>query len=183
MQNLSASIVKTTPAREKILFTAHDLFYRDGIRATGIDRLIAESSVTKTTFYRHFPAKRKLIIEFLELRHQNWLAWFRSRLEHHGNQPSSITLSIKEWLESDRFRGCAFLNSVGELGEEMSEVLEVTQRHKLSVAKAIMPIVGDYNKAIAITVAIDGAILKAQFDQNAKQALAALDCLVNAVSL
>ena len=42
------------PARERILATAHDLFYGDGIRATGIDKVIATSGVTKVTFYRYF---------------------------------------------------------------------------------------------------------------------------------
>jgi len=49
------------PARQRILLTAHDLFYQEGIRATGIDRIIKESGVTKVTFYRHFPSKNDLI--------------------------------------------------------------------------------------------------------------------------
>lgn len=36
------SVYKTLSARERILNTAHTLFYREGIRATGVDRLIAE---------------------------------------------------------------------------------------------------------------------------------------------
>ena len=44
----------TLAARERILGTAYRLFYRDGIRATGIDKVIAEARVTKVTFYRHF---------------------------------------------------------------------------------------------------------------------------------
>ena len=55
---------------ERILLTAHDLFYRDGIRATGIDRVIAESGVAKKTFYRYFPSKDDLIVAFLEYRHR-----------------------------------------------------------------------------------------------------------------
>lgn len=182
MKSLSTSINKATSAREKILFTAHDLFYQDGVRATGVDRLIHESKVTKTTFYRHFPSKKDLIIEFLELRHLSWLAWFKARIGYHGNNPSSITLAINEWLSSDDFRGCAFLNSVGELGEQMPEVLKITQRHKRNVVEVIASIVGNQEQAVAITVAIDGAVLKAQFDQRADQAVAALDTLVNAVS-
>lgn len=164
------------------MLTAHDLFYQGGIRATGIDRLIGESKVTKTTFYRHFPSKKHLVVEFLELRHHNWLTWFKARIEHHGNAPSSITSAINEWLSSEDFRGCAFLNSVGELGEQMAEVLEVAQRHKRDVADVIALIVGDQEKAVAITVAIDGAIVKAQYDQKAAPAVAALDTLIRAVT-
>src|SRR6218665_2250806 len=64
------------PARDRILVTAHQLFYRDGIRATGIDRIIAESGVAKLTFYRHFPSKDDLVLAFLDYRHDRWLAWF-----------------------------------------------------------------------------------------------------------
>jgi AcrR family transcriptional regulator len=181
MQKLSASITSSTPARDKILFTAHDLFYQNGIRATGVDRLITESQVTKTTFYRHFPSKKVLIMEFLELRHQNWLSWFNSRIEAHGSSPLAIAGAIDEWLSDDSFRGCAFLNSVGELGEQMNEVLDVAQRHKRDVAEVISPIVGCPDKAIAIAVAIDGAILKAQIDQSAGHSVKALNTIISAM--
>ena len=74
------------PARDRLLHTAHALFYRDGIRATGIDRVIAESGVTKVTFYRHFPSKNDLICAYLEYRHTGWMAWFGDAL-----QPVSYT--------------------------------------------------------------------------------------------
>ena len=45
------------PARDRILLSAQQLFYAQGIRATGIDKVIAAAGVTKVTFYRHFPAK------------------------------------------------------------------------------------------------------------------------------
>src|ERR1700761_9011750 len=71
-------------ARDRILLTAHDLFYGEGIRATGIDRVIAASGVTKVTFYRHFPSKNDLILAYLDLRHGRWMDWFNGALERHG---------------------------------------------------------------------------------------------------
>ena len=73
------------PARDRLLHTAHALFYRDGIRATGIDRVIAESGVTKVTFYRHFPSKNDLICAYLEYRHTGWMAWFGDALQRHAH--------------------------------------------------------------------------------------------------
>ena len=72
------------PARERILRKAHDLFYAEGLRATGIDRVIAEAGVTKVTFYRHFPSKNDLILTYLNLRHERWMKWFTEALERHG---------------------------------------------------------------------------------------------------
>ncbi len=80
--------VPALPARERILATAYRLFYREGIRATGIDKVIAEAGgVTKVTFYRHFPSKDALILAYLELRHQRWMDWFVDSLDRHaGNR-------------------------------------------------------------------------------------------------
>lgn len=75
----SSTTVSDLPARERILLAAHDLFYREGIRATGVDKVIAAAGVTKVTFYRHFPSKHDLIRAFLEYRHGIWMAWFATR--------------------------------------------------------------------------------------------------------
>src|SRR6202000_3077072 len=52
-------------ARQRILDTAAELFYRDGINATGVERLAAESSVSKRTLYQHFPSKTAIVEEYL----------------------------------------------------------------------------------------------------------------------
>ncbi|NNM68903.1 MAG: TetR/AcrR family transcriptional regulator [Gallionella sp.] len=173
-QNLSA--------RERILLTAHDLFYREGIRATGIDSVIAEAGVTKVTFYRHFPSKRDLIREYLEYRHQCWMAWFVDTLQLHGGHAKAIIPTLAEWFSDAHFRGCAFINSVGELGGMMPEVLEIAQRHKHEmtavIANLLPPSRLREKDAQAVALAIDGAIIRAQFDQTPGAALLALDRLL-----
>ncbi len=82
------------PARQRILLTAHDLFYQEGIRATGIDRIIKESGVTKVTFYRHFPSKNDLITAFLAYRHQQWLARFSKSLARHVAQTGGLLAAL-----------------------------------------------------------------------------------------
>jgi AcrR family transcriptional regulator len=52
--------------RDRILKTAGQLFYREGYRAIGIDRVIAEADVAKATFYKHFPSKDDLIVAWIE---------------------------------------------------------------------------------------------------------------------
>ena len=69
--------------RDKILLTAHDLFYSTGFRATGVDTLIKEAKVTKVTFYRHFPSKSLLILAYLHYRHEIWINWFETTLRRH----------------------------------------------------------------------------------------------------
>src|SRR5437588_5536389 len=52
-------------ARERLLSTASGLFYREGIRAVGVERILAETPTTRATFYRHFPSKEALVVAYL----------------------------------------------------------------------------------------------------------------------
>ena len=58
------------PAKGRILDTANALFYEDGIRNVGVDRIISASAVTKATFYKHYRAKDNLIVEYINARHE-----------------------------------------------------------------------------------------------------------------
>ncbi|WP_280240756.1 TetR/AcrR family transcriptional regulator [Nocardia abscessus] len=66
-----------TRAKQRLLTTAEDLFYAEGIRAVGIDRLLHESGVGRASFYRHFASKDDLVVAVLEDRDRRWLTWLR----------------------------------------------------------------------------------------------------------
>lgn len=163
-------------ARERILKTAHDLFYRDGIRATGIDRLIAEAQVTKVTFYRHFHSKDDLIREFLEYRHERWMSWFIEALARHGGRPSAIAAALEEWLQKPEFRGCAFINAVAEMPDGGAPVTEIARGHKEDMRRAIEQVLPPSPRrpqlASSVALAFDGAIVRAQMDGRAEEAIA-----------
>jgi AcrR family transcriptional regulator len=171
--------------RERILHAAHDLFYRDGVRATGIDRVIAESGVAKVTFYRQFASKDDLILAFLEHRHERWMAWFVGALQRHGGTPAAIGPALAEWFRSADYRGCAFLNSVGELAAALPEVLDVTRRHKqdmtAAVTRLMKPAPGRARTARALALAIDGAIVQAQYLESPEAALESLAFVAKAL--
>jgi AcrR family transcriptional regulator len=179
MKAIQSHISQNLPPHERILFTAYELFYRDGIRATGIDRVIAEAKVTKVTFYRYFPSKNDLIKEFLEYRHQEWMAWFIDALQRHGSNIRALSPALTEWFGDENFRGCAFINSVGELGSVMPEVVEISRRHKQEmtaiIAGLLPPSIKQKQDAQAIALAVDGAIIRAQFDQTPDVAIHALN--------
>lgn len=182
MRNIGSQTMQNLPPRERILLTAHELFYRNGIRATGIDRVIAESGVTKVTFYRQFPSKNDLVRAYLEHRHQRWTSWFVEALQRHasasrGTGLNALVPTLAEWFRDDGFRGCAFINSVGELGSALPEVLEITRRHKQEItaviARLLPPSRQRQQNAQAAALAVDGAIVRAQFDENPDAALKA----------
>ena len=180
------------PARERILRTAHDLFYAEGLRATGIDRVIAEAGVTKVTFYRHFPSKNDLILTYLNLRHERWMKWFTEALERHGGASKgaqALPPVMKEWFRGKAlgdFRGCAFLNGVSEMGPTMPAVVQATRQHKqqmTDVIEALLPQSGQRKRAAeALASAVDGAIVQAQYSGDPAPALRALQFIADKVT-
>jgi len=170
-------------ARERILQTAHDLFYLEGVRATGIDRVIAESGVTKVTLYRHYPSKNDLILAFLDYRHERWMAWFDAALRRHGDGAGALAPALAEWFAHPQFRGCAFINTVAELGPTLPEAVERSRAHKRAMQARIAESLpaGPMREARARTlaVAVDGAIVRAVCDGSPDDALAALRAIVD----
>lgn len=163
-------------ARDRILLTAHDLFYSDGVRATGIDKVIAEARVTKVTFYRHFPSKNDLIRAYLDYRHERWMNWFKDALERHGAYTgqglNALVPTMEEWFNKPIYRGCAFINTVSELGGVLPDVIDISSRHKQDMTDVIAELLPDSPNRVAIAnaaaIAVDGAIVKAQLDAKAK---------------
>lgn len=174
--------------RERILLTAHDLFYRDGLRATGIDRIIAESGVAKLTFYRCFASKDELIRTFLDYRHERWMAWFVDALGRHGAAAGGglapLVPALGEWFADPLFRGCAFINAIAEVGGSQPGIAQIVQSHKQDMQQVIAGLLpaGAAQQAVAgaAALAVDGAIVRAQME-GGEAALAGLRLLLDAL--
>lgn len=189
--NMSTAPVSSAelPPRERILVAAHDLFYRDGIRATGIDRIIEHSKVTKVTFYRQYPSKNDLVRAYLAYRHEHWMAWLRASLERNIASGDSATRALlstfEEWWSRPDYRGCAFINSAVELGSSDSEILDIVRQHKAEMTSVFEKLVprgpGRAVKARALALAIDGAIVHAQMGTPVASLLVTLKVLVEPV--
>ena len=189
MQAIPIPFPAAPSARDRILRTAHDLFYQNGVRATGIDRIIKEAGVTKVTFYRHFPSKDDLIKAFLDYRHDLWMTWFVDAMERYkGNKPcvaDALVFALGEWFASVSYRGCAFINTVVELDGDLPEVSDMCRRHKLDVVRAIANLLPEsetrVEKAEAAAMAVDGAIFLAQMDKSSESALKGLRLILKAI--
>src|ERR1700730_4758777 len=87
-------------ARERILDTAYVLFSHDGIRAVGIDRIIAEAGIAKATLYRHFASKEQLVLAFLDLRQERWThEWLEREVERIAPTPQRRCLCVFDALD------------------------------------------------------------------------------------
>jgi AcrR family transcriptional regulator len=118
-------------ARERILKAAGTLFYREGIHATGVERLVQEAQVSKRTFYQHFPSKSDLVEQYLRRISERGGSPYERALD--GDQtPRNRLLAIFEPMPSGRFRGCPFHNAAVESAGELPAVDDVVRAHKLA---------------------------------------------------
>ncbi len=126
--------MKGRGAREKILATATRLFYAHGINNVGVDLVVAESRVTKTTLYRHFPSKDALVGAFLEKMNDDWSAWMTARVAGASDRPRQRLLAVfdalGEWFRTPEFRGCPFINTAAEVSDPKSPAARAAWRFK-----------------------------------------------------
>jgi AcrR family transcriptional regulator len=125
-------------ARERILDTAYDLFSRHGIRAVGIDRIIATSGVAKMSLYRNFQSKDALVLAFLARREERWTnEWLVAEATARGDTGAERMLAIfdvfGEWFARDDFEGCAFVNVLLEFDDAQSPIRQATVEHLANI--------------------------------------------------
>ena len=120
-------------ARTRLLETASRLFYTQGLRAVGIDRIIAEAQVTRATLYRHFPSKDDLLVAYLSQIDER----IRARMDAAraaGGDPDDIirkvAAAIADDIQSRGFRGCAFLNAAAEYPDTDHPVHRAVLEHR-----------------------------------------------------
>ncbi len=116
--------------RERILQAASDLFYSNGIKATGVDAIATLANSNKMTLYKHFPSKNDLVVAFLRKRDEDFRAWFIEKINSKTDYPKDRLLAIfdiiREWLNMPEFRGCAFINAAAEFPVEGNPVHQVS---------------------------------------------------------
>lgn len=110
-----------TPAGERILAAAVDLFYARGIRAVGVDTLAEAAGTTKKTIYDRFGSKDQLVVAYLRRRHERWQAFLAARLARSRRTGADRVLAVLDAAEAwtrDHPRGCAFVNAHAEIGAQ-----------------------------------------------------------------
>jgi AcrR family transcriptional regulator len=111
--------------REQILAVASRLFYWQGIRSTGIDRVAAEAGVAPPTLYRLFASKDDLVAAYIRRNDAGYRAWFTAAASD-GVLP--LFEALLEQVQPEQCRGCPYLMALAEYPDHESEV------HALAVA-------------------------------------------------
>ena len=121
------------PAKGRILETANVLFYEDGIRNVGVDRIISASSVTKATFYKHYRAKDNLIVEYITARHESVRANVEAIIAAAPDAGSALrefVAAVIAEIDTPGFRGCPFINAAAEFPDADHPVRRVVTTHR-----------------------------------------------------
>jgi AcrR family transcriptional regulator len=154
-------------ARERILATASELFYREGIRAIGVDTVVERSGVSKTSLYRLFESKDALIAAFAAEQDRLFWAWWDRIEDQHAGDPRAILEAllsgIAKRITHPAYRGCPFLNLATEFPDDNHPGRVIARRNKKEMRTRLAAVlgklgVGDPNRtASQIALIINGA--------------------------
>jgi AcrR family transcriptional regulator len=122
------------PPRERILQAARELFYRDGIRAVGVEAIAAAAGTNKMTLYRHFASKDELVAAYLRgLAGEGEAIWEEAKGRHPGDGEAQLRYLLKrisQFADECSGRGCALANAAVELPERGHPARKVIELHK-----------------------------------------------------
>jgi AcrR family transcriptional regulator len=154
-------------ARERILATASDLFYHEGIRAIGVDTVVERSGVSKTSLYRLFESKDALIAAVAAEQDRSFWAWWDRVEGQHADDPrallDALLSGVAKRVGRHAFRGCPFLNLATEFpdanhpGRVIARANKEKMRARLATIVAKLGAVDPNRAASQIALLIDGA--------------------------
>jgi AcrR family transcriptional regulator len=105
-------------AQQHLLRAAADLFYKEGVRAVGVDAVVERAGVNKMSLYRQFSSKDDLVVAYLEQSDRHFFKRFDESLAKHPGEPR---MQIAQYFEDlagrasrDAYRGCPFVNVSAE---------------------------------------------------------------------
>ncbi len=168
-------------ARQRILDTSERLFYAEGFRAVGVDRVVAEADVAKMTLYNHFPSKDDLMLATLKQQEAKVATMFDTAIKSYlavgEARLDAFFLALGDWFQSPGFRGCSFINARVELADPDHPVSKFSAAHKQRFHAQLAEIVAEAagheiadSVAPAITLIVEGAIVAAVMQQSPRSA-------------
>ena len=126
--------MKRAEKRKHLIEVATELFNRLGYHAAGVDQVIAEAGIAKTTLYRHFKSKEELIVAVLKRVDAQFREDMRETVDKPGRSPEQKLLAtfdfLEDWFKDKSFYGCPFISAAGEYGERQNPVFHEAALHK-----------------------------------------------------
>jgi AcrR family transcriptional regulator len=108
-------------AADRILDVARDLFYRNGIRAIGVDEIVRKAGVTKPSLYRSFSSKDELAASYLRVYDKEFWERFDAAVAQHPGDPRAqiraFLMRVGKRAVKPGYRGCGMTNAAVEYPE------------------------------------------------------------------
>ncbi|MGZ4999150.1 MAG: TetR/AcrR family transcriptional regulator [Methylomonas sp.] len=162
--------------RQRLLDAATELFYSQGIKATGIDAIVKLAGTNKMTLYNHFPSKDELVIAFLQKRDEDFTSWFAEQLNSKAVDAQDKLLAIfdviDDWMSIPAFRGCAFINAAAEFPTEGNPIHQLSAEFYDKFQSFITSLGEECGisepeaLAMQLTLLVEGAIVSEQMKRN-----------------
>lgn len=131
-QDVATATARRTPAGDRLLEAATDLFYSEGIHSVGVDRIIAAAGVTRATMYKQFDGKEGLVLAYLRAEDDGLRELF-TRAAGASDDPDVLLDLVVEGIAADirerHTRGCPFINAAAEYPDE-GPVRELIADHR-----------------------------------------------------
>ena len=131
-------------ARDQVVAAADRLFYAHGVHAVGMDAVRFEAKVSLKRIYSLFPSKDDLVVAVLRHRTAQWTAGLEAAAAAATttrDQLLAVFDFLDAWFREDDFRGCAFINSFGELGATSPAVAEAVRTQKATFQAYVLDLV------------------------------------------
>lgn len=132
--------------RDHVIETADRLFYGRGIQAVGMDAVRNEAGISLKKLYSVFGSKDALLTEVLQYRRRMWdegIAAAAAEARTPRDRVLAIFDFLNEWFRDDDFRGCAFINSFGELGSVSPDIAKLARNQKASFQRYVSSLVAE----------------------------------------
>jgi len=172
---------KPSTVRDRILSTASKLFYKNGVHSVGVDLVVAESGIAKTSLYRHFGNKDSLVAAFLKAEDADFWRQWDAIAERHPSDPQGELEAYLDWmdvrLKRPGYRGCPQLNVVAELADARHPARRIAIRHKermrerLTDIAARMKLTDPEAVGSQLALAFDGAFMSAPLGTGDRMAI------------
>ncbi|MGH3876263.1 MAG: TetR/AcrR family transcriptional regulator [Actinophytocola sp.] len=147
-----------TPAAERLLTAAGELFYTRGIHAVGVDLIAETAGTTKKTLYDRFGSKDQLVALYLRRRFERWCEFVERWLDEHGRDPERVLDALESWLR-DNTHGCAFVNAHAEIGRADHPAIGVVRAEKQWMRSLYERLAGSAELGARLHLVHEGAII------------------------
>lgn len=157
--------------RDELVDAAMRVFYRHGFHASGLDRILEESGISRMTIYNHFKSKDELILAALRRRDEIFRNKMMQFVESKADTPTDRLLAVfdfhEAWFTADDFCGCMFINASAEFADPTSPPRQIAHDHKRAIARyltdlaTLAGLTQPTHLAAQLNLLLDGAIVSA----------------------